>query len=154
MSEVINWHSARIALAEREMDILARTIWGEARGEGQRGMEAVAAVIINRVTFAREQPCGSFWWGNSIIRVCQKPMQFSCWNAQDANLAKLKNVDQTNPSFAMAQRIAKWATTGSLPDATGGADHYHALYVSPKWASGQTPTAVIGKHVFYKLMED
>ncbi len=151
MTEIIDWDNARTDLAVREIDVLARTLWGEARGEGQRGMEAVACVIINRVVHARSQSNGNFWWGNSIIRVCQKPMQFSCWNRTDPNLKKLQAIDTSNSSFAMAIRIAKWAVSGALRDPTYGADHYHALYVSPRWAAGQTPTAVIGKHIFYKL---
>lgn len=31
------------------IDTLARTIWGEARGESQTGQEAVANVVVNRV---------------------------------------------------------------------------------------------------------
>jgi len=30
------------------LDTMARTVWGEARGEGERGMEAIAWVIKNR----------------------------------------------------------------------------------------------------------
>lgn len=154
MTEIIDWHTARDDWAAKEIDILARTLWGEARGEGQKGLEAVAAVVINRVNYAKQQPLGNFWWGNSIIRVCQKPLQFSCWNSNDPSLQKLRIVKIDDPNFAMALRIARWAQAGALPDPTNGADHYHALYVAPKWASGQTPTAVIGRHVFYKLMED
>ena len=35
-------------MKEDDVDILARTIYGEARGEGQEGMEAVACVVMNR----------------------------------------------------------------------------------------------------------
>ena len=31
-----------------DLQIMARTLWGEARGDGQEGIEAVARVIINR----------------------------------------------------------------------------------------------------------
>ena len=37
------------------IDVLARTIWGEARGEGTSGMSAVACVVINRVKIAQEK---------------------------------------------------------------------------------------------------
>ncbi|NUB15472.1 cell wall hydrolase, partial [Azospirillum brasilense] len=36
------------------IDTLARTLWGEARGESVRAMEAVAAVVMNRVGRARD----------------------------------------------------------------------------------------------------
>lgn len=32
----------------KEIDVLARTIYGEARGEGMQGMQAVANVVMNR----------------------------------------------------------------------------------------------------------
>ena len=53
-------------------------------------MEAVAAVILNRVRIARER--GGYWWGDTIIRVCQKPYQFSCWNKHDPNYGRLLRV--------------------------------------------------------------
>jgi len=130
-----------------EVDILARTLWGEARGESVRGMEAVAAVVMNRVAVARRR--GRMWWGNSVAEVCRAPWQFSCWNANDPNRPKLMAVTSTDPSFAVAQRIARRAVAGLLPDPTGGATHYHARGVSPAWAAGRAPSAEIGRHVFY-----
>ena len=42
-------------MSEKETDILARTIYGEARGESISGMEAVASVVLNRVAFAKRE---------------------------------------------------------------------------------------------------
>lgn len=151
MDNIINLQSAKADLDARAVDVLARTIWGEARGEGQAGMQAVASVILNRVNFARAQSSGDYWWGNNVVRVCQKPLQFSCWNSNDPNSAKLQSVTNTDAAFALALRIAAWAASGNLPDTTAGATHYHALNVAPKWAIGETPTAIIGRHVFYRL---
>lgn len=138
-------------LENMSVDVLARTLWGEARGQPKGGMEAVACVVLNRVAVAAER--GGFWWGNTIIGVCQKPFQFSCWNADDPNRPKLMAVDTRNMHFATALRIARRAVNGCLPDNTNGATHYHAHYVSPKWAKGHTPSAVIGDHIFYQLPE-
>lgn len=125
------------------VDTLARTIWGEARGEGRQGMEAVAAVVLNRVA----KPC---WWGRTIETVCTKPWQFSCWNANDPNLAKLLSVTERDPQFKAALEIATLAEAGELPDPTNGATHYHTKAILPKWAEGKQPCAVIGNHLFYK----
>jgi len=130
-----------------EADILARTLWGEARGESARGMEAVAAVVMNRLAVARRR--GRHWWGDSVAGICRAPWQFSCWNAGDPNRAKLLAVDSRDPAFAMALRIARRAMSGRLPDPTGGATHYHAAGVSPAWAAGKAPSAEIGRHLFY-----
>ncbi len=130
-------------------DILARTLWGEARGESLAGKEAVAAVVMNRVRLAQKR--GKMWWGNSIVEVCTKKYQFSCWLENDPNYFKLRAVGSDDPNFATCLRIARRAVQGNLADNTNGADHYHAHYVSPKWALDRVPVAEIGGHVFYKL---
>lgn len=134
-----------------EADILARTLFGEARGEGAAGMEAVASVVLNRVAHARKK--GGYWWGNTIIEVCHKPYQFSCWNKNDPNLKRIQTVTEKDLKFATALRIARRAVIGALRDTTGGATHYHADYVSPYWARGEKPTVTIGRHIFYILSE-
>ena len=130
-------------------DVLARTLWGEARGEGSDGMHAIANVILNRVAIAEEH--GGFWWGNNIIQVCQKPYQFSCWNRSDPNFRKLQSVDARDLYFATARRIAARALAGLLEDITNGATHYHSRDVQPYWAKGKAPCARINKHIFYSL---
>lgn len=129
---------------ELEADVLARTLWGEARGEGPAGMHAVANVVMNRVARGG-------WWGGDVIAVCQKPYQFSCWNKDDPNYRQLAAIDDADIHFATALRIARRAVHGALPDLTAGADHYHAAGVYPVWSRGERPVAVIGKHIFYRL---
>ena len=136
---------------ELVVDVLARTIWGEARGEGSAGMQAVAAVVVNRVAIARQ--LGGYWWGNDIIQVCHKPYQFSCWNKTDPNYKIIAGVDESDLTFATAKRIARRAVAGHLSDPTRGATHYHAAGISPYWACKKDPVEVIGRHIFYKLVE-
>lgn len=47
--------------ADASVDVVARTIWGEARREGATGMQAVACVIANRVA-------APGWWPSSLCR--------------------------------------------------------------------------------------
>lgn len=136
---------------ELEIDVLARTIFGEARSEGADGMEAVACVVLNRRAVAKKM--GGYWWGNSIIDICQKPFQFSCWNKDDPNLKRIQTVTDKDLVFQTALRIARRAVIGSLRDTTLGATHYHADYVSPYWAKNQRPVTQIGRHIFYTLVE-
>lgn len=136
---------------ELEIDTLARTIFGEARGEPIEGLEAVANVILNRARISAKK--GRYWWGNGIIGVCQKPYQFSCWNRGDPSYQRLISVTEKNIHFATCLRIARRAVIGALKDNTNGATHYHADYVSPYWAKGETPVITIGRHIFYKLVE-
>lgn len=136
---------------ELATDVLARTLWGEARGEGPAGMEAVASVILNRARIAQGK--GGYWWGGDIISVCQKPYQFSCWNRSDPNYRKLLEIDAKDIHFATAIRISRRAIAGTLQDTTFGATHYHAGSILPFWAKGQRPTTTIGHHIFYSLIE-
>ncbi len=138
--------STGITSQNREVDILARTLWGEARGEKspERSMSAVAAVVLNRV--GRKT-----YWGKSITEVCQKPWQFSCWNRNDPNLPQLQRVTATNRTFALALTIASQAATKQLADETRGATHYYSrsLRRAPGWAVGKTPCCTIDRHLFF-----
>jgi len=136
---------------ELEIDVLARTIFGEARGEPLEGMEAVASVVLNRVKIAQKKE--RYWWGNNIIGVCQKPYQFSCWNKNDPSYKRLTTVTKDNTTFETCLKISASAVDGQLWDCTGGATHYHADYVSPYWSVGEKPTKKISRHIFYKLVE-
>ena len=130
------------------IDTLARTIWGEARGESMQGRIAVAWVVLNRANDAQQR------FDRTVEKVCTAPKQFSCWNANDPNLAKLKAVTDTNLAFRECLDVASRAVSGKLPpDPTGGANHYHATSLTPlpKWAKNVAPTATIGSHVFYRL---
>lgn len=135
---------------ELTIDVLARTLYGEARGEGSVGMQAVACVVLNRVAVAKEK--SGFWWGNDIIQVCQKPYQFSCWNRSDPNFKKLQMVDKSDLYFATALRIAQRAVAGALEDITFGATHYHASSIQPYWTRSEKPVATIGRHIFYVII--
>lgn len=128
-------------MTEDQTDIIARTIYGEARGEGTKGMQAVANVIMNRVK------AGS-WYGASVKDVCLKPYQFSCWNENDANRAII--LTATDAQLKQARAIAEQAIAGTLPDITGGATHYYADYINaPKWAASMKKTTKIGHHIFF-----
>ena len=84
-----------------EVAVLAQTIWGEARGEGNEGMEAVASVIVNRADYP---PKGTLWWGHTIEEVCKKPYayQFECWNQGNQNRVQMESVTEKDPQFRMA----------------------------------------------------
>jgi len=52
------------------VNAVARTIYAEAKGEGEKGQSAVASVIWNRAGGKADK----------LIGVISKPKQFSCWN--------------------------------------------------------------------------
>ncbi len=138
--------------AASDVDVLARTIYGEARGELVAGQEAVACVILNRVRRARDRG-GRYWWGSSIDEVCRRPWQFSCWNTDDPNRSKIEAVGKDNKTFKTCLRVARRAVAGTLKDVTEGATHYHASSINPPWATRRGPCAEIGNHLFYNDIE-
>lgn len=127
-----------------DTEVLARTLWGEARGEGITGMTAVACVAMNRANSSIR------WWGGPDVRsICLKPFQFSCWNKRDPNRPKLLELTEEDPIFEQALGIASNAVAGRIIDPTGGADSYRVIGAPAHWAEGLKPTAVIGRHEFF-----
>ena len=126
---------------------LARTVFGEARGESDLGRAAVAHVVLNR--FRSEK-----WFGvETIEAVCLKPDQFTCWNKVDPNRSKVENVNLEDPIFLGCLDICTGVLTGRIADPTRGSTHYHATGTNPKWARGKTPTRTIGRHVFFNYID-
>ncbi|MBT9487344.1 MAG: cell wall hydrolase [Rubrivivax sp.] len=131
--------------AAHDLQVLARTLWGEARGDGEPGMAAVAAVVLNRWRTGYRGRA-------SVAEVCLDPAQFSCWNRNDPNRSALERVAAQNDApFLAALNIAAQALGGQLPDPTVGARHYVATWLRtrPHWLNDKRPCAVIGRHEFY-----
>ena len=135
-----------------DVDILARTIYGEARSEGQEGMEAVACVVMNRYRAGRWFT-GYRVYGSkkipSIAQTCLKKRQFSCWNKNDPNYVKIYNVTPMDAVFRQCMNIAQRAISGELKDFTKGATYYHTKQIKPVWALAHTPCYKCKNHVFY-----
>jgi spore germination cell wall hydrolase CwlJ-like protein len=134
---------------DKDRDILARTLWGEARGESLAGQIAVAWTIRNRVNDGKARS----WWGEGYAGVCQKPYQFSCWNKNDPNFAYLSGAKMIPfRELAQAQIAADQVMAGKVPDPTGGATHYYATTMPkpPMWAKDAKKTLELGHHVFFK----
>lgn len=172
-------HSVTVDIQKEnpDLNVLAQTIWGEARQEGVKGMLAVGNVIKNRAE------ANSRLFGQGIKGVALKPKQFSCWNKGDPNREKLKDILQYDniislrksptgepfnewfqkfkntgeyleyKSYLKAKEIAKQILDGSAPDPTKGAVYYHTVEVKPVWRNKLDQVAQYGNHVFYTLPE-
>ena len=134
-----------------DINILARTIYGEARGEygkqsGIASLIAVGNVVMNRVNVRGR-------YGKTIQEVCQKPWQFSCWNEGDPNRRLIMQEAIDDPVFFLCCEVAVKVSHQHWPDLTMGSDHYHASTMStyPPWAKNIKPKVSIGKHLFYQL---
>lgn len=141
-----------MTISEHDLDILARTLYGEGRGEYNKSDGGLAALIaIGNVIMNRVQIGG--WFGKTIAEVCQKPWQFSCWNKNDPNFNVIQNVPKDDPIFKICQQVAVAITEHKWPDLTKGCDHYFSRILSnpPKWAQNRVPKFCLGLHQFYQL---
>ena len=134
--------------------ILATTLVLEAGGEGPKGMDAVAHVILNRAKTNHNN------WGSTAVKQVLKPYQFSMWNDYTAGREKwsdvLKRARSRKDQWAYAFPLAKQLYAGSLSsrDITGGATFYYNPVTADSDSLGFTKdpnyvqTKKIGKHVF------
>ena len=77
--------------------IIAITILAEARGEGEKGMYAVAAVIAQRANERKLTPS----------KVCLQRLQFSCWNGkQFKDIEHLLKVPQAKYALLLARNVS------------------------------------------------
>jgi N-acetylmuramoyl-L-alanine amidase len=131
-----------------DIDILARTIMGEARGEPYEGKVAVGRCIVNRWRLKR-------WFAAATIQeTAELPWQFSCWNLNDPNRAKILDASYDKPALRNCMRAAMDALDGKGPEWLPGCTHYHADYIAPpNWAQGQAPAGKIGRHLFFKEID-
>ena len=112
-----------------DLDLLARLISAEARGEPYEGQVAVGAVVLNRVDHAS--------FPNSISGVIYQSGAFSCLN--DGQF------DQ--PVAESAYRAAQDALNGSDP--SGGAIYYfNPATATSKWIWSRPLIVQIGSHRF------
>ncbi len=112
-----------------EMDLLARVIYAEARGEDFEGQVAVGAVVLNRL----EDPD----FPKSLYEVVYQPGAFSA--VQDRQV-RLK------PDEA-AREAAAAAVSGEDP--TGGAlFYYNPAIARDRWIKTRPVLKVIGNHTF------
>jgi len=111
---------------------MVATLYHEARGEGVRGMEAVASVVMNRAKQTHRSVC-------SIV---YERKQFSwVYETKDKHI---------KGNIMDILSITHKALSGVLVDVTQGATFYHATYVKPFWAKHKVLTVQINNHIFYK----
>jgi spore germination cell wall hydrolase CwlJ-like protein len=127
-----------------DLTALALTMLGEARGEGLEGMQDVGSTIINRVNHPS-------WRGDTVLGVCVKPWQYSCWNEGDPNREYLDSIEESDELYQKSANIAEDLIDETLADRTNGATYYYRIgSPEPKWAIGKDPCFTSDHHVFFK----
>lgn len=114
---------------EANIELLARVINGEARGEPYEGQVAVGAVVLNRV----DHPS----FPNSISGVVYQKGAFTAVDDGQINAQM----------YASSRRAARDALNGWDP--TGGAIYYYnPKTATNKWIRTREIVCTIGRHVF------
>jgi len=125
--------------------ILRMCLWAEARGEGALGQLAVLWVIYNRALKNNA----------SMKHEVLRPLQFSSFNSNDPNRAKLMTAYSDDPAgWAAAEAVCVLFDSKATVDVTLGATHYYnPSVVQPKWGEGHPEwehCITIGRHSFGK----
>jgi len=128
----------------REQRCLAEAVYFEARSEPAAGQAAVAQVVLNRVKSGLYPAtvCGVVYQNRHRHNACQ--FSFACEGK--------RLVTNETVAWRQAVQIARAVYEGQTYVAeVGGATHYHADYVRPRWARKLKKNDVIGRHIFYQL---
>ena len=116
---------------DTDQEILARLIYGEARGQSDEEKAAVAYTTINRANDGKK------WNGESIKGSALTPQQYSCFNSGDVNLAKLKDPMHDDPkAFKNCLKIAyEVLNTDKYSNLNQGQTNYfNPNFANPNWA--------------------
>ncbi len=136
-----------LGLCLGDLDIAARTVYGEARGEARSAQVAVARTMVNRW----KRTTGAFAKDDTLASACLRASQFSGWTPSDPNFAKQLSASYADSVFldCLQSVLIALALTEDA-DPTLGATHYYSTNIgTPVWAIGHTPSAVIGMFRFY-----
>ncbi len=120
---------SRMSVDANELDLLARAVHAESRGEPYEGQVAVAAVIINRVV-APQFP-------SSISGVIYEPLAFSV----------VANGQINRKASEEALQAAKEALAG-LDPTNGALYFYNPSKTRNRWIRTRPVIKTIGRHVF------
>lgn len=123
----IEW---RLDIEPKELECMRLVVHHEARGETNKGQEAVVHTVLNRLKSAR--------YPNTICKVIWQPHQFT--DIKHYKSIKVTNIDSYILNWIKGHDITKGATMYYNPDKA-----------SPKWDFTKIAnTVTIGNHKFFK----
>ncbi len=123
--------SSNNSTSNSDLNLLARLVYGEARGEPYTGQVAVAAVVLNRVESSK--------FPNSIAGVIYQPGAFDVVSDGQINMAP----------DATAIKAARDALNGWDP-AYGSIYYFNPNTATSKWIWSRPHVVTIGNHRFCK----
>ena len=152
------------AESQPELYCLAMNIYHEARAEPIAGQYAVADVTINRTLDTR--------YPNTVCEVVMQAKMKESWKTKqypdlpdsERKYIPIRNKCQFSwfcdgrsdavhdgDSWRQAQEVAyRIVVEKKFRGITEGSTHYHADYVSPRWAKAFDLVGRVGTHIFYR----
>lgn len=122
-----------VAAPSPELTCLAKTVYGEARGESNWGQQLVARAVLNRMEDKR--------WPATACGVVQQAKQFIGYRVAIRDHA----------AYAIALANARLADTPMQLDICLMATHFHVTGRRPRWAKSERVIhlCTVGNHDFY-----
>lgn len=150
----------RLSVSTLDVDIMVRTVIGEAANEPDEGKIAVAWVIMTRAA-----QNVSWYGGNNVANVAMHKTvamregrvrtvwQFEPWMSRRVYLW---TISKHSRLYLHTKRLVEGCINGTYADPTNGATHFLEPEIVrmrtggtlPKWAQGEGRR--IGRHVFFK----
>lgn len=135
-------------LAWEDLHYMIGTLACECPYEPERGIEAVAWVILTRAERK----------GMTIKETVLKPAQFPCWESWIPDYLKYLRDEPKSAlgdGFYKIRHIVIGVLNGNIPNPMPGATHYysHCLIDPPYWTKYGEFLGEIGCHSFYGLEE-
>lgn len=135
--------------------VLVITLLGEAGGEGEKGMLAVASVLKNRTRTPEFKSKGD------IVSQALSPYQFSLWNPYTIHKKPFKDISNhvlSNQKDSIPTAIKIVKNLSSINDITNGSTHYYKDTLTFPWSKDTGLTkwefmTKIGQHIFGKYVK-
>ena len=137
------------------INVVARTLYMEARGEGQAGMDMVMTVIWNRSSGDKEE----------FAPECLRYKQFSCWNkvAESLKTPSGYTIQFPKGAFSGGEDAAAWTRCQDLaksmfdgrfkPLNSQWNAYYNPAKANPDWKDQLTGKQTIGHHIVGRLKD-
>jgi hypothetical protein len=137
------WGMQAVLASDRQRALLCLTqaVYYEARGEDLAGQQAVAQVVLNRLSDPKfpKSVCAVVYQGSELNTGCQ--FTFTC----DGSLSHAPS----GAAWLRAEEVAQHALAGRVFAGVGAATHYHNEHVAPYWRTSLTELTQVGRHIFY-----
>ncbi|MGN7470439.1 cell wall hydrolase [Brevibacillus sp. SAFN-007a] len=119
----------KVKISERDMELLARLVYAEGRGEPYEGQVAIAAVVLNRVASSQ--------FPDTVREVIFAPNAFS----------PVRNGQLSTKTNESARRAVADAVKGKDPT-NGSLYFFNPATATSEWIWSRPQTVVIGNHRF------